>query len=67
MWNLKYGTDDTIYKTEINHGQEEQTCSSWGEGRGSGNGQAVWVFFFDAVVLGMDGQWGPTVQHRNCV
>ena len=24
MWNLKYGTDDPIYKTETNHGHEEE-------------------------------------------
>ena len=28
MWNLKYGTDDPIYKTVTAHGQGEQTCGS---------------------------------------
>ena len=32
LWNLKYGTDDLIYKTETDHGQGEQTCSSHGGG-----------------------------------
>ena len=26
MWNLKYGTDDPIYKTEADHRHGEQTC-----------------------------------------
>jgi len=30
--NLKYGTDDPIYKTETDHGQGEQTCGYQGEG-----------------------------------
>ena len=25
MWNLKYGTNDPIYKTEMDHGHGEQT------------------------------------------
>ena len=32
LWNLKYGTDDPIYKTETNHSSEEQTCDSQGRG-----------------------------------
>ena len=26
MWNLKYGTNYLIYKTETDHRQGEQTC-----------------------------------------
>ena len=26
MWNLKYGTNDPICKTETDHGRGEQTC-----------------------------------------
>ena len=26
MWNLKYGTNDPIYKIESDHGHGEQTC-----------------------------------------
>ena len=32
LWNLKYGTDDPICKTETDHGQREQTCGSQGGG-----------------------------------
>ena len=71
MCNLKYGTDDPIYKTETNHGQREQTCGSrGGEGgwREEIGGPAVWGFWMQTVVFGMDGQWGPTIQHRElCV
>ena len=42
LWNLKYGTDEPIYKTETDHVQEEQTFGSqWGEGRVWG-GWEVW-------------------------
>ena len=44
LWNLKYGTDDPIYKVETDHGQGEQTCGSQeGEG-GSGMDRQFWVF-----------------------
>ena len=44
LWNLKYGTDDPIYKTETDHGQGRQTCGLWGgEGR-EWNGWGIWEF-----------------------
>ena len=36
MWNLKYGTNDPINKTETDHGHGEQTRGSQGERGGSG-------------------------------
>ena len=33
---IKYGTDDPIYKTERDHGQGEQTCGSQEEAGESG-------------------------------
>ena len=45
VWNLKYGTDDPVYKTETVHGQGEQPCGSHGGGRREWDGQAVWGFF----------------------
>ena len=60
LWNLKYGTDDPIYKTETNHISEEQTCDSQGRGERVG-----WTgssrLGMQTVIFGMDGQWGPTV------
>ena len=42
MWNLKHGTNDPIYKTEIDHGQGEHTYVCQGEGGREWNGQGVW-------------------------
>ena len=33
------------------------------EGR-EGNEQAVWGFWKQTGIVGMDGQWVPTIQHR---
>ena len=61
LQNLKYGTDDPIYKTETNHAQGEQTCGSQG-GRGrEWDGWAVQGFWMQTVISRMDGEWGPTV------
>ena len=56
-------------KRKQEHGQEEQT---WSSQRGKGrewDGWAFWgVFWMQTVIFGMDGQWDPTVQHRElCV
>ena len=42
MWNLKYGTNDPIYKTEKDHGHGEPTCGCQGEGRKEWDGRVVW-------------------------
>ena len=40
MWNLKYGTDDPISKTETDQGHESRVVVAGGERRGSGmNGE----------------------------
>ena len=36
MWNLKYGKNDPVYKTETGHSHGEQTCGCRGDGGGSG-------------------------------
>ena len=36
MWKLKYGTNDLIYKTEIDRRHGEQICGCEREGGGSG-------------------------------
>ena len=39
-----------------------------GEGGGSGIDGHLGVFWMQIVIFGMDGQWDPTVQHRElCV
>ena len=54
-------------KTETDHGQEEQTWSSglgWGEKEGMGRMVTLGIWGMQTVTFGMDGQWDPTVQHR---
>ena len=36
MWHLKYGANESIYKTETDRGHGEQTCVCQGEGRETG-------------------------------
>ena len=48
MWNLKYGTNEPIYKRETDHGLVVARRREW----------------MKTVTSGMDAQWGPTVQHR---
>ena len=66
--NQKYGTDDSVYKRETDHDQEEQTCGSQGAMGREWNGWAFSGFWMQTVTSGMDGQQGPTVQQRElCV
>ena len=62
MWNLKYGTNDPIYKTETDHSQGKLTCGS--QGGWEKDGWAVWGLWMQTVIFRMDGQWDLTVQHR---
>ena len=43
LWNLKYGTNEPIYKTETDHGHGEQTCGcqGWETGGGGMDGEFV--------------------------
>ena len=58
----------------MEHGHGEQTWGSWLWGAGGGLLEGVgWVGIWgiwgiQTVIFGMDGQWDPTVQHREmCV
>ena len=42
MWNLKYITDDPIYKTESYHRPAKQTCGSQSRAGREWDGQGVW-------------------------
>ena len=64
MWHIKQGTDDPIYKTEVEHGQGEKTCGCQEEEGRERDGQGVWAWWIQTVIFGMDGHWGTTVQHR---
>ena len=41
LWNLKYGTDDPIHKTETDQSQRKQSSGSKGTGESEWDGQAV--------------------------
>ena len=47
MWNLKYGTNDPIYKIETDHGHGEQTMVARGSGKGVGWTDANYYFGMD--------------------
>ena len=46
------------------HSQGEQTCGCQGAEGKECNGQAVQGSWIQTVIFGIDGQWGPTIQHR---
>ena len=64
MWNLKYGTNKPIYKTEID--SQTQRADLWlptGGGR-ERDGLGVWGWQIQAITFRMDKPQGPNVQHR---
>ena len=52
-WNLKYGTNDPVQKTETDHGHGEQACVCQG-GR-EGDGQRVWGWQVQTITFRKDG------------
>ena len=42
MRNLEYGTDESIYKTETDHGHGEQACGCQVEERKKWDGLGIW-------------------------
>jgi len=54
------------YKTETDHSQGEQTCGfgGWGGGREWDGREVQGFFWMQTLIFGMDGQQGPTEQHR---
>ena len=64
MWNLKYGKNNPIYKTEIDHDHGEQTCICQGGGGREWDRWGVCGWWMQTVTMGMDGEWSSTVQHR---
>ena len=63
MWNPKYDTNESIYKTDSQI-QRTDLLPRW---RGGGGGMD-WEFGIDqqmqTITYRMDKQQGPTVQHR---
>ena len=57
MWNLKYGTNDPIYKTEADHRHGEQTCGSQRQRGREWDGQGIWGWYMQTVTFGIHKQW----------
>ena len=64
MWNLKYGKNDPVYKTETGHSHGEQTCGCRGDGGGSGMDGEFGIGGCKWLDLEWMGIGGPTVWHR---
>ena len=65
MWNLKYSTNEPIYKTEID--SQTQSTDLWlprGRGGRDRDGLGVWGWQMQNITFRMDKQQGPNVQHR---
>ena len=60
MWNLKYGTDEPIYRTERLTDTEHRPVVAKREGKGVG-WMGVWGWWMQTIIFRMDKQWGPTV------
>ena len=66
MWNLKYGKDDPIHKTETEHCRGEQTRGSQGSWGSERVGWMRRLLFWTHTVSYTWNGWavGPAVQHR---
>ena len=62
MWNLKYGTDDPMDRTETDS-QTWRTDLRFPRGR-EGEGWGVWGSKVQTIAFRVDKQGGPVVQHR---
>ena len=67
FWNLKYGTDDPIYKTETGNTQGEQTCGCQGVGGGSGMGREFGLGGYKLLHLEWMGNGPLLYRTGNCV
>ena len=64
MLNLKYDTNELIYKTET-HSQTQKTNLWLPKGKNGGRGKlGVWDQQIQTTIYKIDKQQGPTVQHR---
>ena len=58
----------SVYKRETDQWHGEQSCGCQGGWGREWDGRGVWDWWIQTVKFGMDGQWAPTVQHRElCV
>ena len=61
VWNLKYDTNELIYKTKCLARHKEHTGGCQGEGRRRRAGSGVWDEQMKTITYEMDKQQGPTV------
>ena len=61
MWNLKYGTDDPIYKTEIDHRHGEQPGGCQGGFGKEWDAHGIWSWRMQAVNV-----WNGLVMGSYC-
>ena len=67
IWNLKYGTNDHVYKTETDHGHGEQTCVCQQGWRREEDGQGVWGWWMQTISLEQMGKGVLLYNIGNCV
>ena len=67
MQNLKCGTNEPIYKTETD--PRTRRTDLWLPRRRERewDGLGVWCQQMQIITFRMDRQWGPAVQHENCI
>ena len=56
MWNLKYDTNELIYRTET-----DSQADSYGYQRGGGINLGVWDYQLQTTIYKIDKQQGPSV------
>ena len=64
MWNLKYDTNELIYKTETDSQTQRTDLGLPGVGGWRRDGLGVWDQQMQTIICRMDKQQGPTVQQR---
>ena len=62
MWNLKYGTNELIYKTETD--SQTQRTDLWLPRERERDGLGVWGQQMQTITFRIDKQQGPTIQHK---
>ena len=67
MWNLKYVTEDPIYKTETDHGQGKWACVSQGGKEKESDGQAIRVLGCKLLYLELMDNEDLLYSTGNCV
>jgi len=63
MWNLKYGTNEPICKTETDSKKTGLWLPRWGGGEGEGSTEGLGLHM-QAIAFRMNKQQSPTIQHR---